>query len=84
MGRWGEEMSQQTRSESQSFSTDVSDTRRKIRGQNSGKAETQETQDKAANFCAHDPHILTAVSLQVSYPQMPERPKSASWRRGKR
>ena len=28
MGRWGEGMSQQTKSESQSFSTDVSDTRR--------------------------------------------------------
>ena len=28
MGWWGEEMSQQTESESQSFSTDVSDTKR--------------------------------------------------------
>ena len=40
-----------------------------IRGESSGKAETRH---KAANICAHDPRILTAVSLQVSYLQTPE------------
>ena len=68
MGGWGEEMSE---AESLSFSTDVSDTRRQHKRRKFRKS-------RNPGQGARDPRILTAVFPQVSYLQMPERPKSVS------